>query len=423
MPSTSTFNKVTKVAFKGMSLLKNSLAFGKYYDDQYSGEYAQRQAIGSTLIVPLSQRYIAQRNDMTFNQQAFDRPTTTLVVDQTATIPLAWESIEKALDMERGEENVEKTYIQPAIAYIRQAIESDLAQFAAQNSNMVVGALGTNPSTYDGTSAAALQALGEMGCPVDDENLGLFVPFAVNRSVKTGAISLPSAVQATTKQFRTGYVDHTDGFDWYRSNSLYTHTTGVWATLASVTVAGAGQSGSSLNINCTTGDTFKKGDKISIASVNSVNLMTRSTTSTSAAGTKTFTILADTVGAANVATLSIYPPIYGPGSHYQNVDALPGNTAVLTLWPGTTIVAGAAKTGKVAVALYPGAFLIAGVPLEEPEGSVEFCKQVSDPTTGVSIRIIRQWDNKESRMTTRLDAQWGRGIGLAEQGSVAIACA
>jgi hypothetical protein len=80
---------------------------------------------------------------------------------------------------------------------------------------------------------------------------------------------------------------------------------------------------------------------------------------------------------ASAATLSIYPPIYGPGSHYQNVDALPGNTAALTLWPGTTIVAGAAKTGKVAVALYPGAFLIAGVPLEEPKGSVEFCRQVS----------------------------------------------
>jgi hypothetical protein len=29
------------VAFKGLSLLKNSLAIGKYYDDQYSGEYAQ----------------------------------------------------------------------------------------------------------------------------------------------------------------------------------------------------------------------------------------------------------------------------------------------------------------------------------------------------------------------------------------------
>jgi hypothetical protein len=126
---------------------------------------------------------------------------------------------------------------------------------------------------------------------------------------------------------------------------------------------------------------------------------------------------------ANVATLSIYPPIYGPGSHYQNVDALPGNTAVLTLWPGTTITGGASKTGKVAVAMYPGAFLIAGVPLDEPKGSVEFAKQVQDPTTGVSIRIIKQWDNVLSRFTTRLDAQWGRGIGLAEQGSVAIACA
>jgi hypothetical protein len=126
---------------------------------------------------------------------------------------------------------------------------------------------------------------------------------------------------------------------------------------------------------------------------------------------------------ASAATLSIYPPIYGPGSHYQNVDALPALTAALTLWPGTTIVAGAAKTGKLAVALYPGAFLIAGVPLEEPKGSVEFCRQEQDPTTGISIRIIRQWDNRLSTMTTRLDAQWGRGIGLAEQGAVVIACA
>jgi hypothetical protein len=223
------------VAFKSLSLLKNSLAIGKYFDDQYSGEYAKKYAIGSTLRIAQSQRYINQRNDMTFNPQAFDRPTTRSSSTRPRRSRLQWESIEKALDMERGEERVEEIYIKPAIAYIRQAIESDLAQFAAQNSNMVVGALGTNPTTYDGTSAAALQALGEMGCPIDDENLGLFVPYAVNRAVKTGAISLPSAVQPTTKQFRTGYVEHSDGFDWYRSNSLYTHTAGTWAGAVTMT--------------------------------------------------------------------------------------------------------------------------------------------------------------------------------------------
>src|SRR2546430_11590696 len=133
MPSQSSFNKASWVAMKGLSLLKNSLAVGPYFSTEYSGEYAQKYAIGKTLSVPLSQRYVVQRNDMTYNPQAFDRPLTTITVDQTATVPVEWESIEKALDMERGEERVEKLYLQPAVAYIRQAIETDLAQFAYRN--------------------------------------------------------------------------------------------------------------------------------------------------------------------------------------------------------------------------------------------------------------------------------------------------
>lgn len=423
MPSQSSFNKAAWVAMKGTALLKNSLAVGKYYSPEYSGEYAKKYAIGKSLTVPMSQRYTVQRNDMTYNPQAFDRPLTTITVDQTATVPLEWESIEKALDMERGEERVEELYLKPAVAYIRQGIETDLAQFAYQNSNMVIGALGTNPTTYDATSAAALQALAEMSCPTDDENMGLFLPPGVMRSVKTGAIALFNPQQELGKQFRTGYVDKSDNFDWYRSMSLATHTSGIWATVATgVTVSGAGQSGSSLLVACTTGDTFAKGDKISIANVNQVNLMTRNTTTTSSAGTKTFTITAAATGVSSAATLSIYPPIYGPGSHYQNVDALPANAAILTLWPGTTMANATAKVGKVGLALYPGAFFLVGMKLEEPE-AVEICRQYQDPDTGIAIRFIRQWDNLQSRMTNRFDCLWGRGVGLAEQCAAVVACA
>lgn len=408
---------------KGLSLLTNELAVAPYFSDEYSGDYAQKFAIGKSMNVPLSQRYTVQQNDMSYNPQAFDRPYTSISVDQTRTIPLEWESIEKALDMERGEERVEQLYLKPAISYLRQELDSFCAQFAYQNTNMVTGALGTNPTTYDATSAAALQALIEMGCPVDGGNLGLIIPPGVNRAVKTGAINLPSAVSETSKQFRTGYVGTTDSFDWYASNSLYTHTTGVWATVATgVTVNGANQSGSAIVCAATTGDTVKKGDKISFANVNQVNLMTRRTTTTSTAGSKTFTITADATAAASAITLNIYPAIYGPGSHYQNVDALPANSAIVTLWPGTTMANATAKTGKVALALYPGAFFLVGMKLEEPE-AVEICKQYQDPKTGVAIRFIRQWSNERSAMTNRFDMLFGAGVGLAEQCSVALACA
>lgn len=422
MASINTFNNIDAkgkwVAMKGLSLLKNSLSIGPYFSTEYSGEYAQKFAIGRSMIVPQSQRYSVQRNDMTYNPQALDRPYNSITVDQTATVPLEWESIEKALDMERGEQRVEDLYLKPAIAYMRQAIETDLATFAYQNASMVTGALGTNPTTYDGTSAAALQALQEMGCPVDDDNLGLFLPPAVNRAVKATSATYFNPTLDISKQFRSGFIQKSDSFDWYASMSLATHTAGTWA--GAVTVTNANVSGSSLVVTCTTGDTFNAGDKFSIANVNQVNLMTRQTTSTSSAGTKTFTVTAAATGASSSATLSIYPPIYGPGSHYQNVDALPAAGAALTLWPGTTSPNG--KKGKVGLALYPGAFFLVGMKLEEPE-AVEICKQYQDPETGIAIRFIRQWDNTQSRMTNRFDCLWGRGVGLAEQCAVVLPCA
>jgi hypothetical protein len=423
MPSQSSYNKASWVALKGLSLLTNDLHLAPYFSNEYSGDYGQKFAISASMRVPLSQRYTVQVNDMTYNPQAFDRPYTTITVDQTRSIPLEWESIEKALDMERGEENVERIYLKPAIAYLRQEIDSYCAQFAYQNTSMVTGALGTNPTTYDTTSAACKQALDEMGCPTDTGELGLMLPPAVGRAVKTSAVGYMNPQTDISKQFRSGNIGTADGFDFYASNSLYTHTTGVWATVATgVTVNGAGQSGSSIVCAATTGDTVKKGDKVSFANVNQVNMMTRRTTSTSTAGTKTFTITADATAAASAITLQIFPAIYGPGSHYQNVDALPANSAIVTLWPGTTMANATAKTGKVALALYPGAFFLVGKALEEPE-AVEICKQYTDPKSGISIRFIRQWSNERSAMTNRFDMLFGAGVGLADQCAVCLACA
>jgi hypothetical protein len=47
--------------------------------------------------------------------------------------------------------------------------------------------------------------------------------------------------------------------------------------------------------------------------------------------------------------------------------------AIVTLWPGTSM-APSGKVGKVGLALYPGAFFLVGMKLEEPE-AVEICRQ------------------------------------------------
>src|SRR3990167_7474599 len=118
MPSINSFNKSSWVTMKGLDLLLNGLHVAPYFDTSFNKEYGKEYAVGATITVPLTQRYITQRNNMAYNAQALSRPTTTITVDQTSTVPFDWESVEKALDMERGEQRVRDAYLKPAMAYM-----------------------------------------------------------------------------------------------------------------------------------------------------------------------------------------------------------------------------------------------------------------------------------------------------------------
>src|SRR6185437_7582384 len=135
------------------------------------------------------------------------RPYTTATINQTGTLPFQWTDVEKALDMERGEDRVERLYIRPAVAQARQQIESSSATFAYQNTNLLDGAL------------------------------GIVLPPAVVRAVKTSLQGDFNPQKDLSKVFRTGMVGVTDGFDWHESNSLVTHTAGTWASAVTMNSA------------------------------------------------------------------------------------------------------------------------------------------------------------------------------------------
>jgi hypothetical protein len=243
----------------------------------------------------------------------------------------------------------------------------------------------------------------------------MFVNPTIMRALKKSAVGYFNPVSDIAKQFRTGIVGSGDGFDWYESVSLYQHTAGTWA--GAVTVNGAGQSGTTLTITATAGDTFKTGDKFSVANVNPTNPRTRRKVGSSA---KTFTVTQDLTAAGGGAdVLNFWPPIYGPGSQYQNVDALAANSAALTLFPGTSSPNG--KTGTVNLALHPDAFAFVGVEFENPKGSsVEFAKQLKDDDTGVVISFIRYFDGNTRTMKNRLDTCMGFGRLWSDNCAVAL---
>jgi len=121
-----------------------------------------------------------------------------------------------------------------------------------------------------------------------------------------------------------------------------------------------------------------------------------------------FSVQAAVTAAASAATVTFTPPMYGPGSPYQNVDALPVAGADLTLFPGTASPNG--KSGKQSLALGRDAFALVGVKLKVPPSGGDIkTAQRRDPTSGLAICYTQQFTNDEMKYRCRFDCPFGFG--------------
>lgn len=394
----STFNYVDWLSQEGLRMLLNELECSQFANTDYNKEFTKPFAIGETVRVNKPQRFNVT-DGMGYQPQALDRPYTTVTVDQPFGVHFNMDDIDSALKMERGRAEIKKAYLDPAMAQIAQEIDSRFANFATLNANNIVGALGTDPTSFQ-TINQGRARLVQLACPSGDK--GAIITPDMNVSLTNAAVQYFNPTREISDQFREGYVGFNSGFKFYESMSLIDTTAGVRA--AGVTVDGNNQSGSSINLTCTTGDTFLAGEVFSIDNVYAVNPSTRQITTR--ATDKQFVILADATGAASAVTLTISPGIVGPGSHYQNVDALPVTGATVTMWPGTSSPNG--KSGKNGLLIHRDAFALVGVALEVPK-AVEMSTQMRDPKTGIAVRFVRMFDPIQSRMVNRFDVLLGFG--------------
>jgi hypothetical protein len=268
---------------------------------------------------------------MGYNPQAINRLSTSLNMDQWIQVAFEWDDYEKAVKLERSKRELTENYYDPAAAAIAQEIDSRCARWAYQNTSTFVGVLGTDPTSV-ATYYQARQKLMEKAAPPGKKVMA--ISSSMMTSLGSNITNVFHPADEISSQWKEGSIGRLAGFDFYESQSLYAHTAGTWA--GAVTVNGANQTGTSLLINATAGDTFNVGDKFSILNVNSTNPMTNRIAGKKAAQTFTVTqkLVATGGGSPNDA-LQILPAIYQPGDPYQNVDALPAAGAALTLFPGT----------------------------------------------------------------------------------------
>lgn len=417
MPSVNSWQYVSDwISMTALDVLKNNLNIAKKFNTDWSSEFERDFPVGSTIRVPLPVR-LKSTNSFTYTPQPIEQRSTEIVVDQELSVAFEYDSFEEAITMPRGKERLERMLIRPAMEQLAQDIESACANFATLNTPNIVGTLGTNVTTFDAIFGASRQRLTELGAPSEGRSMHLHP--SLTRALGNTAVSYFNPPDQMSKLFKKGIVGEAQGFETFESMSLYETTASNWQTPASVVVYGSGQSGSSLVITCTAGDTFFKGDVIHIPAVYAVNPGTRRRAN--AATPRQFVITQDltAAGGAGADTLQIYPPITGPSSPYQNVDALPLNSAILVLYPGTTAPSTGPKAGINSLALTPDAFLLVGVKLMMPT-KAEMASQKRDPDTGLQIAFIRDFDPIQRKMINRFDCLLGFGRGYADSGAIRV---
>lgn len=396
--------------------LMNEFSIAATMNTDYIPDFEQDFAVGETIRVPYPQRYVAV-NGFAYSPQPINRKHTTVTIDQPIQVSFEWNTIEQALKLSRGREKIKREVIDPAMNEMRQQIESRAALFAYQNCPNIVGVLGTDPATFAASSSAARQLLVQNGCPAKGER-GIHVTPSIMSALKASALSYFNPVADITKQFRTGIVGSGDGFDWYESVSVQSHTSG---TVASTFTANGVQSGNSLLVNCTSGDVWEQGDVIGLGATYQVNPSTRRVVST--AQTKTVVVATRTVATGSTATIPLVSTgpggaIAGPGDQYQNVNALPLNGATLLLFPGSSITT-VAKSGANCLAFHRDAFALVGIPLGVPT-ACELSSQARDPNTGIQVAFIRMFDPVERKWINRFDCLIGFGVLYAENCAVRV---
>lgn len=423
MPNMNVFTD--KVAAKIVRRVKNKLNVASTFTKKFELDFEDKSdPIGQTLRVkkPLRGRVV---DGFDWVGTDSERLYTTVGPFQTFHVEFQTGALEKMFEMERGQRAQDENIYNPLTDQLAQEIDSRAAVFAALNTSMHVGAIGTTPTSFDTWGSLATR-INEKDGFNGSMRAGMFMSPEAHRTMVSGtpnALALfNNGSRDPNRIFREGVIPEYAGYELRQSMSLYTHTTGIVATLTTITVSASVVSGDqSIVIACATGDTFKAGDFISCAARYDINPYTRDSLfrdrHLKIAGSKGQTYTA----AANVVTLPLVEPIYGPASVYQNIDSLPVAADVVTFNPGTTMVNAASKSGKFGMAYTNDAFAIVGAKVPQPKQTAfDEVSSYQDEDTGIQVSILG-WTVPETRQQRwRADVCIGFGNLLGATSSALI---
>lgn len=384
----NTFEVIDMIAQRALPLFKNSNAFLRQIDRQYSGQFARGGAkIGDTFRIRLPVDYVVQDGPVITGGQNTVETERTLTVTSQKVVPLEFTSA----DLTLSADDFEERYIKPAVNVLAGQVALDIMTMVDQVPNLVwkddSGMVTPDARTFLLGGAT----MSRQSVPTADRKLIISPDTQANTVDSLKGLFNPN--NKIGQQYSTGQMmGEALGFDWMMDQTVITHTNG---TFTAGTVNGADQTGTTLTVNAITG-TLEAGDVITLEGVYEVNRVTKESTGK----LRQFVVMADV--ASGGTSITLYPPITPPSGGdkvpNQTVTASPANGADITL------VGGASAQFYKNLAFVKNAFTLAMVDLTEDLPGAEVAVRRDSEC---SFRVSRQTDPYSNNVITRLECLYG----------------
>jgi hypothetical protein len=378
---------ISMITKEALRILKNELVFAKSVNRQYDDQFAKTGAkIGQVINIRKPVRYTVSDGKALEIQNVQDQ-SEALTLDQQKHVGFQFSAKEMALNIDE----FSARYIRPAVAALANKIDYDgLSEF--QNVYQSVGTPGTTPNAFSVLTDAGTK-LSNAAAPLDMRKM-ILNPEA-SGSLADALKGLFQSQERIKEQYEKGLMGLAAGFEIAMDQNVRRHTVGTYG--GTPLVDGASQSGSSLDTDGWTsgGTTLKVGDVFTIADVYAVNPQSRESTGQ----LQQFVVTEEVSDTSGAITVSISPAIRASGQ-YQTVDSLPADNAAIT------VLGSSGTTYPQNLAMHPDAIVLGMADLAMPNG-VDMASVASDPDSGLSVRIVRDYDINNDNMPCRIDVLYG----------------
>lgn len=377
---------------KGMAqTLKDNLGLCAFVEKADESEYDGKNGYkaGDTIYTSIPTRRIVQEDNLDITSYNTDvvEEKAPLVLNKTATTADSFDSLELATEVDV--KSALKRFGIPSAQSLAQQIEARCMGIVADSAYNITGTAGSN-SFAVADVLAARSKLNQNLAPLKDRML--FLNSESGAEAVDARKGLFQSSTAIAEQYSEGYIGRSDGFDWMETELLPTHTNGSMGGTPLMDGATA-EGASTLHIDgVTSGNTWTKGTKFTVAGVYMVHPITKAITKR----LQQFVATADVTFTGGEADVPVSPSIYASAtSPLKNVDAVPADGAAIT------ILTGAASTGYVHnLALHKSAFKMVTVPLYTPKGEELVASETVD---GITVNIVRFFDGNTRIVKTRYD--------------------